>query len=160
MYSEVPLTYKNRNLHLCQICEQQFNIGERIPRIMVNCGHTFCTKCLTENLINGRLRCIVCKKLIKNLESVDKLPLNINILYEIAENDEILEKIKFDKEDETSNLCTKHSDRVSHFFCSKHRTIFCRECIKIDHTDDSCFVVDLYEIQKMKQIHFKNMKMV
>ena len=74
-----------------------------------------------------------------------------------SQRDEILSKIKYDESNESENMCPKHEDRVTHFFCSKHRTIFCRECIKIDHTDESCFVVDLYEIQKMKQIYVKNM---
>ena len=40
-----------------------------------------------------------------------------------------------------------------HFYCSNHLTVFCRECIKEDHTDEKCFVVDLYEIEKMRKLH-------
>lgn len=34
--------------------------------------------------------------------------------------------------------------------------MFCRECIKEDHTDERCFVVDLYEIEKMRKMHRLN----
>jgi hypothetical protein len=34
--------------------------------------------------------------------------------------------------------------------------VFCRECIKEDHTDERCFVVDLYEIEKMRKMHRLN----
>ena len=43
-------------------------------------------------------------------------------------------------------FCSEHPDRIKHFYCSNHKTIFCRECIKLSHSDDDCFVVDLYEI--------------
>ena len=44
-----------------------------------------------------------------------------------------------------------------HFYCSNHETVFCRECIKDSHTDDECFVVDLYEIEKMRKLQSQNM---
>lgn len=34
--------------------------------------------------------------------------------------------------------------------------IFCRECIKDQHTDEKCFVVDLYEIEKMRKLQRSN----
>ena len=37
--------------------------------------------------------------------------------------------------------------------------MFCRECIKEDHTDERCFVVDLYEIEKMRKMHRLNQQM-
>lgn len=46
-----------------------------------------------------------------------------------------------------------------HFYCSNHRTIFCRECIQVDHTDEKCFVVDLYEIEKMRKLQGQNIAM-
>lgn len=45
---------------------------------------------------------------------------------------------------------------MQHFYCSNHKTVFCRECIKEDHTDERCFVVDLYEIEKMRKMHRMN----
>lgn len=152
------LTYAARKLDICQICGNHFNVGERIPRILVNCGHTLCTKCLTSIHKGGKVRCPICNKLMKNLETIERLPLNINILNEIVESDPLLSEITLaENEEDEDKLCEKHQDRVKHFFCSNHRTIFCRECIRIDHTDEACFVVDLYEIQKMKQIHTQNM---
>jgi hypothetical protein len=77
--------------------------------------------------------------------------LNINILYEIVEKDPVLKKttFDFDEEDEEvlqDKLCENHEERVKHFYCSNHHTVFCRECIKEFHSEEECFVVDLYEI--------------
>ncbi len=106
-----------------------------------------------------RVRCPLCRKLIKSLESVEKLPLNINILYEVVEKDSILKSIEFDEDDEEdleTKVCDTHQQRVKHFYCSNHLTIFCRECIKEAHTDEECFVVDLYEIEKMRKLQRQN----
>jgi hypothetical protein len=39
--------YKTRGLDFCYFCGEKFNVGEKIPRILIHCGHTFCTECLT-----------------------------------------------------------------------------------------------------------------
>lgn len=149
--------YKVRGLDFCYFCAEKFNVGERIPRILIHCGHTFCTECLSVLHHNFRVRCPICRKLVKQVESVDKLPLNFNILYEIVERDSILRDINFeDEECIDCLLCDKHDQRVQHFYCSNHLTVFCRECIKEDHTDERCFVVDLYEIEKMRKMHRLN----
>lgn len=153
----IQADYKIRGLDFCYYCGDKFNVGERIPRILIHCGHTFCTECLSVLHHNYRVRCPICRKLVKQVESVDKLPLNFNILYEIVERDSILRDINFeDEECIDCLLCDKHDQRVQHFYCSNHLTVFCRECIKEDHTDERCFVVDLYEIEKMRKMHRLN----
>ena len=87
--------------------------------------------------------------------------MNINILYEVVEKDPVLSQTGFDFEEEdeealSEKLCEEHPDRVKHFYCSVHATIFCRECIKLKHSEDECFVVDLYEIQRMRQLQQQN----
>lgn len=108
-----------------------------------------------------RVRCPICRKLIKQLDSAERLPLNINILYEVVEKDKQLADCNFDFDDEDESsmvdkFCLEHPERVKHFYCSNHKTIFCRECIKLYHSDDECFVVDLYEIQRMRQLQSQN----
>lgn len=153
----IQADYKCRGLDFCYYCGDKFNVGEKIPRILIHCGHTFCTECLSVLHHNFRVRCPICRKLVKQVESVDKLPLNFNILYEIVERDSILRDINFeDEECIDCLLCDKHDQRVQHFYCSNHLTVFCRECIKEDHTDERCFVVDLYEIEKMRKMHRLN----
>ena len=114
----------------------------------------------------------MCRKLLKGVESVDKLPLNFNILYEVVTRDPLLSSVNFEKclqadielEDEEyarelqPYFCHDHNQRIKHFYCSEHPSIFCRECIKDLHNLDSCFVVDLYEIEKMRTLQEMNNK--
>lgn len=102
----------------------------------------------------------MCRKLIKDLDTVERLPLNINVLYEVVERDPILKDISFDQDesDIESKLCEDHLHRIKHFYCSNHQSVFCRECIKDYHVDEECFVVDLYEIEKMRKLQRLNMK--
>ena len=72
----IQADYKTRGLDFCYYCGKRFNVGERIPRILIHCGHTFCTECLSVLHHNCRVRCPICRKLVKQVESVDKLPLN------------------------------------------------------------------------------------
>lgn len=157
------LDYESRGLDICQFCGLKYNVGERIPRILVHCGHTLCTSCIQQLHHKNRVRCPICRKLVKQLESAERLPLNINILYEVVEKDPILSKTNFDFDDEDEDtlaekLCENHTERVKHFYCSNHLTVFCRECIKQFHSDDECFVVDLYEIQRMRQLQKQNIQ--
>ena len=44
----MSLDYSSRGLDICQFCGFKYNVGERIPRILVHCGHTLCTNCISE----------------------------------------------------------------------------------------------------------------
>ena len=152
----MSLDYKSRGMDICQFCGMKYNVGERIPRILVHCGHTLCTSCLSELHHQDRIRCPICRKLIKNLDSPERLPLNINILFEIVEKDKTLKNLNFDFDCEWNTedpdemmkekFCPEHPDRVMHFYDSYDKTVFCRECIKLYHSGEESFVVDLYEI--------------
>ena len=89
--------YESRHLDFCHFCGKKYNVGNRIPRIVVGCGHTFCTSCLGFFLREQRIRCPICRKLLKGVESVDKLPLNFNILYEVVTKDPLLANVNFEK---------------------------------------------------------------
>ena len=41
------LVSKLINMDVCPLCKFNYDPFERIPRIMIHCGHTFCTPCLT-----------------------------------------------------------------------------------------------------------------
>jgi hypothetical protein len=149
--------YASRRLNICGVCRMIYNVGDRIPRILVNCGHTYCTSCLTKYYRKNRIRCPFCKKLVKNLESVEQLPLNINIFSEIVDIDpKLLGMLDPDSNNSYISLCNNHIEKQKHFYCSHHMVNFCRECIKVYHRDDKCCVVDIFDINKLYQLHEHN----
>ena len=114
-------SYHDRKLDICGVCQKQYNVGDRIPRILVNCGHTYCTSCLTNYYRNQRIRCPFCKKLVKHLDNVETLPLNIPIFSEIVRNDEkISTYIDPNSKDSFTVRCEHHPEKQKHFFCSFH----------------------------------------
>jgi hypothetical protein len=73
------------NLKSCVLCKEDFNFSERIPRILIHCGHTFCSSCLSNFHKNNRVRCPMCLKLIKHIDSIERLPVNHTIFSRLAE---------------------------------------------------------------------------
>jgi hypothetical protein len=149
--------YTTRRLDKCGVCQLKYNVGDRIPRILVNCGHTYCTACLTKYYRKNRIRCPFCKKLVKNLESVEQLPLNICVFSEIVSRDQrLLMILDPDSKISYASTCNQHPEKGNHFYCSIHEKNFCRECIKVNHRDDNCCVVDLFDINKLFQLNEEN----
>ena len=72
------------NLENCILCKNEFNLKERLPRILIHCGHTFCTICLSKFHRNLRIRCPLCLKLVLNIETLERLPINHTIFTQIA----------------------------------------------------------------------------
>lgn len=133
----IKADYQSRQLDTCLFCGLAYNVGARIPRILVHCGHTFCTSCLATHLFrDSRVRCPLCRKLVKNLDTPERLPLNIPVLFELVERDTLLSSVDFDGEVLPEQLCMPHGERVRHFYCSNHGSVFCRECIPEQHTED------------------------
>ena len=149
--------YAHRSLDICAICKNKYNVGDRIPRILVNCGHTFCTSCLMKYYHNSHIRCPYCRKLVKNLDNVETLPLNLSIFGEIVKNDPVI-MMFIDPSSEASfaSSCPNHPEKQRHYYCSFHENNFCRECIKSFHRNDKCCVVDLYDIHKLYQLNEQN----
>jgi len=154
-----PLEYCSRKLDICGICNLKYNIGDRIPRILINCGHTYCTSCLSKYYRKQRIRCPCCKKLVKNLESVEQLPLNITIFGELVQNDslilDLIESNGVNGQTAYNSICSLH-DKQKHFFCSYHENNFCRECMKLSHKEDRCCVIDLFDISKLFALNEQN----
>ena len=154
--------YGARGLDICGVCKTKYNLGDRIPRILVHCGHTFCTSCLIKFHHQDHIRCPYCKKLINNIDSpakIESLPLNLNIFGELVKTDPVVMMlINPENQNSLTSLCSNHSEKQKHFYCSYHETNFCRECIKLFHKQNECCVVDLYDVDKLYQLNEQNIR--
>ena len=54
-FKDFKPSYHERKLDICGICKKKYNVGDRIPRILVNCGHTYCTSCLNGFYKNNKI---------------------------------------------------------------------------------------------------------
>ncbi|KAL4435392.1 hypothetical protein ABPG74_022875 [Tetrahymena malaccensis] len=78
-------TKKLINTDTCVLCKQDFNFTTHLPRILIHCGHTFCTSCLKNFHKNNRVRCPMCLKLVKQIETIERLPVNHTIFHKLAD---------------------------------------------------------------------------
>lgn len=115
----LPADYRSRGLDSCHFCGLKYNVGARIPRIIVGCGHTFCTSCLAYFLRNQKIRCPICRKMLKGVDSVDKLPLNFNILYEAVTQDPLLASVNYEK-CLNGELDLSQDDEILPYLCQEH----------------------------------------
>ncbi len=45
----------------CDICFQKYDQTQKIPYILKECGHTFCSECLTQQITNNKITCAHCR---------------------------------------------------------------------------------------------------
>ena len=85
----------------CQICYEIFDSKSIIPKILTNCGHSFCKICL-DRIINKKtlVYCPVCREKT-SISQKENLPTNYSLIKIIEKNNEdqptknLLEKYKY-----------------------------------------------------------------
>lgn len=63
----------------CPCCLEPYDLEKKLPRVLVQCGHTLCTSCLEPTYRNKSLRCPICFKLLHDITWAGKLPLNSQV---------------------------------------------------------------------------------
>ena len=107
----------------CKICFNNYDGSTYLPKILPNCGHTFCKKCLNSILNeNIRLPCPVCRYVYK--QSVDQLPTNLALLELTGKPAAVTE------------MCEKHSMKLM-AYCEDDLVLLCGACI-LDHKTHNC----------------------
>lgn len=107
----------------CKICFNNYDENNYLPKILPNCGHTFCKKCLSSILNeNFRLPCPVCRYVYK--QSVDQLPTNLALLELTGKSGAVNE------------MCEKHSMKLM-AYCEDDLILLCGACI-LDHKSHNC----------------------
>ena len=150
------------NPEVCPLCQKNYDLGIRAPRILIHCGHTLCTSCLYLFFKDQRIRCPLCLKLVKRIRLIETLPLNHKSFEILAQKlpprsiDPINRSLKLpsqlmkelEDKDIEYPICEHHQDRFQHFLCITHKTLLCRVCIMENlHQCDENFL-DLYLIKQ------------
>jgi hypothetical protein len=106
----------------CNLCEKPYNLTDKLPFILSDCGHSLCSNCLKnlKNTINSSFKC----------------PFD-NLLYEkksvFKNNLFLIQRIKEQNRNEVDSKtnCQKHS-RVFEIFCVDCDEEVCSDCVLFD----------------------------
>lgn len=107
----------------CFHCGTPYNENENCPRLLINCGHSLCQKCLTENFRQGLIVCPECRTLNKSL-SLSDFPKNLALLHlkptplvERQANRAVQIPVATEPQIDMSNLCQKHKKKIEGRIC-------------------------------------------
>lgn len=105
----------------CPVCHNPYghNVLDTLPRVLLNCGHTFCHKCISSHLVNQTILCFTCTKSSSAL-SVETFPVN----------DSLINFLSVPPRPEV--LCKQHSKKIE-IFCEKDNKLLCSECMIQGH---------------------------
>ena len=74
----------------CPLCKILYNEDNRIPRILLNCGHTICSSCILNSINSSAiLKCPEDSTEYENISSLESFPINkalIKLLHKISDN--------------------------------------------------------------------------
>ena len=131
----------------CFSCKLNFDGKIKIPKILINCGHSFCINCLEKKkeLVGDsfvKIKCFICS--VETLtETLDNLPINMAIL----ENRE-------KKDHQKHILCSVHSKEIE-AFCDDDKSMLCVNCIiENSHKNHNFSSIDKVFI-RLQRLHKK-----
>jgi DNA-directed RNA polymerase subunit RPC12/RpoP len=98
--------------NLCVVCSKEFDLQERLPRVLVQCGHTFCTECLRPFQNERSIKCPLCLTELSRVSGLDKLPVNSQIFSSLFYKDKLdLQLMNSDKDIENEGKFQNNQSR-------------------------------------------------
>lgn len=110
---------------ICPICYDTYDDQAQVPRIL-QCGHTFCQRCLMDLRTSNMLTCPTCRNLFS--PDVNQLIKNFTILDFLSQK-----KAKEDIPTAKMSTCVKHKNKKCKYLCEDCQTSICSKCITSDH---------------------------
>lgn len=114
------------DLSKCGICYESYNLGDSFPRILPNCGHSVCEKCL-QNLIQGSYTECPFDKTKYSSSNIASFPKNFALAAMLDQ------KPKLDS-------CKLHGEKID-LACVTDRKRICSQCLLLDHRDPRDHIV-------------------
>ena len=153
------LSHTLYNPQTCLLCCQNYSIASNLPRIMVQCGHTLCSDCVSRYIKDNYLICPFCQKCLKNVKNPESLPVNQQIFIVFQKNSKSEEQRYESKSStiEESNVitlksCRIHKNNMNHYFCSTHKDLYCEVCVN-NHKVSTCKIIDVYQSKDNELFH-------
>ena len=101
----------------CPICYQEYDLEQRMPMVLVDCGHTICQYCLNYLINEDDSKCPLDKKAFRR-KDISLFPVNFSLKGVIEEN------LEWDR-------CKQDGEKIE-FIC---KTDKCRVCLGCWHHD-------------------------
>ena len=134
---------------ICPLCNKQYDLEIKIPRLFPNCGHTFCSECII-TIIEKDKYDIYCPEdgikcdFYKERLGVNSFPLNFALQKLIKKNKKKPKKEKPEPKPEPRmnydirnkkvsdfsgvNYCMEHQ-KIAELICQKEKVIICTDCV-------------------------------
>lgn len=131
---------------ICPLCNKQYNLEIKIPRLFPNCGHTFCSECII-TIIEKDKYDIYCPEdgikcdFYKERLGVNSFPLNFALQKLIKKSitkpikEKPKPKINYDNRNNSRisdfsgvNYCMEHQ-KIAELICQKEKVIICTDCV-------------------------------
>ena len=134
----------------CQRCLSLYNFDSNLPRVLVQCGHSICSLCVTDLVVDQKISCPFCNMQLTRVSSPEALPINQQIFVSLQKNKEEKEESQQGQQMDLEALqkCDIHRGKYQHYYCLKHEIQLCKACI-VYHTQKSkCEIIDLVTVKK------------
>jgi B-box zinc finger/zinc-RING finger domain len=129
----------------CERCEEKFNIENRSPVILPDCGHTFCEYCVADLLVEPEKACPTCQTAITTSDSAKFIKnQKIHIILERTKNGITPEMMLFQSPEGDFVFCPRHTDKPIEYFCKQCSITVCVKCMFDEHNGH-----ELIQIEEM-----------
>jgi hypothetical protein len=124
----------------CPQCKEKYNMNDSLPRILPQCGHCFCTKCVTSLITDSFIVCPECESILTDVGSFQDVPVNQQIFHQFStklnQNMSMSESSRFYYREQNIKIpleqrnCKKHQDKPIEFYCESENLFMCQICLK------------------------------
>jgi len=102
----------------CFQCGATYNEKENCPRLLIECGHSLCQKCLIQCCLQGSFSCPECGTLHKS-QNISDFPKNLALLHlkspplvEKRSNPSFGSEVGNSRNQEAGLVCRKHKKKI------------------------------------------------
>lgn len=98
----------------CPSCQKPYSHStfEAYPRVLINCGHTFCHNCIASHFKQDTIQCFNCTK-INIVSGIEKFPINEELMNIIKKS-----RLNIDPQ------CKLHNKKIE-IYCEKDQKLLC-----------------------------------
>lgn len=151
----------------CKLCSNSYNSLNNVPRLLVFCGHSVCTSCLTNSVKDNQIICPECGKM-NPIVNIDDMPKNLALInpninsktdtnsLELNMNSNLSSNAKNKRISDYSlgdiEMCKKHNQKYQ-AYCLYDKIPICLECILSDEHKKHEFISQDEAYSSQKEIY-------